>query len=107
MTYACPTREFVADTPLKITWLTKQGSPHHWKFSKVHTGQRFAHSFQPSVYDYIRKLCTKQAEVIKNHENDHVRNIGQGKARHRKYKGLKLDGSQAYNHSSDQATIVA
>jgi hypothetical protein len=27
----------------------KQGSPHNWKFLKVRTGPRFAHSFQPSV----------------------------------------------------------
>jgi hypothetical protein len=40
-------------------------------------------------------------EVIQNHENDHVHSIGQGKARHRKYKMLKLGGDQAYNHSSD------
>jgi hypothetical protein len=28
---------------------TKQGSPHHWKFSNLHTGLRFGHSF-PFVY---------------------------------------------------------
>jgi hypothetical protein len=27
----------------------KQNSKHHWKFSKVHTGLRFAHGFQTSV----------------------------------------------------------
>jgi hypothetical protein len=37
----------------------------------------------PYVYDYITKLCRKQAEVIRNHENEHVRDIGQGEARHR------------------------
>jgi hypothetical protein len=36
-----------------------------------------------------------------NHENDHVRSIGQGEARHRKYKRLKLNGGQAYDRSSD------
>jgi hypothetical protein len=49
----------------------------------------------PYVYDYITKLCRKQAGVIRNHENEHVRGIGQGKARHRKYKRLKLGGVQA------------
>jgi hypothetical protein len=39
----------------------------------------------PSVYDYITKLCSQQAEIIQNHENGHVRSIGQGEARHRKY----------------------
>jgi predicted proteasome-type protease len=30
-----------------------------------------------------------------------VRNIGQGEARHRKYKRLKLGGGQAYDRSND------
>jgi hypothetical protein len=54
----------------------------------------------PYVYDYIRKLCRKQAEVIQNHENEHVRSIGQGETRHRKYKSLN-GGGEAYNRSSD------
>jgi hypothetical protein len=32
----------------------------------------------PYIYDYITKLCRKQAEVIQNHENANVRIIGQG-----------------------------
>jgi hypothetical protein len=32
----------------------------------------------------------KQAEVIQNHANEHVRSIGQSEARHRKYKRLKM-----------------
>jgi hypothetical protein len=39
----------------------------------------------PFVYDYIIKLCGQQAEVIQNHDNENVRNIGQGEANHRKY----------------------
>jgi hypothetical protein len=35
-----------------------------------------------------------------------IRNIGQGEARHRKYKRLKLRGGQAYDRSSDW-TVVA
>jgi hypothetical protein len=50
----------------------------------------------PYVYDYITKLCMQQAEVIQNHENENVHNIGQDKTRHR----LKLGDSQAYDHSS-------
>jgi hypothetical protein len=34
-------------------------------------------------------------------ENEHVRSIGQGEARHRKYKRLKLGSGQAYDRSSD------
>jgi hypothetical protein len=52
------------------------------------------------VYDYITKLCRQQAQVIQNDENIHVRNIGQSEAEHRKYKGLKLGGGQAYDRSS-------
>jgi hypothetical protein len=32
--------------------------------------------------------------------NEHVRSIGQGEARHRKYKSLKLGGGQAYDRAS-------
>jgi hypothetical protein len=35
------------------------------------------------------------------YENEHVRGIGQGEARHKKYKRLKLGGGQAYDHSND------
>jgi hypothetical protein len=53
------------------------------------------------IYDYITKLCRQEAEVIQNHEKEHVRNIRQGEARHRKYKRLKLCGDQAYDCSSN------
>jgi hypothetical protein len=53
------------------------------------------------VYDYIRKLCKQQAEVVQNHENEHIRNIGQGKASHGKYESLELDSDKAYDCSSD------
>jgi hypothetical protein len=43
----------------------------------------------------------KQAEVIQNHENKNVRYIGQGEARHRKYKKLKLGGGHVCHCSSD------
>jgi hypothetical protein len=46
----------------------------------------------PYVHDYITKLCRQQAEVIQNHDNENVRNVGQGEARLRKYKRLKLGG---------------
>jgi hypothetical protein len=49
----------------------------------------------------ITKLSRQQAEVIQNHENVNVRNIGQGEARHRKYKRLKFGGGQAYDRSND------
>jgi hypothetical protein len=55
----------------------------------------------PYVYDYITKLCRQHAEVIQNHENENVHNIGQGEARHRNYKRLTLGGGQGYVRSSD------
>jgi hypothetical protein len=51
------------------------------------------------VYDYITKLWRRQAEVILNHENPNIPTIGQGEARHRKHKRLKLGGGQAYVRS--------
>jgi hypothetical protein len=67
-----------------------------------HTTVRDLHmAFQiPFVYNYITKLCRQQSEVIQNYVNENVRNIGQGEARHRKYKRLKLGGGQAYDRSS-------
>jgi hypothetical protein len=53
----------------------------------------------PYVYDYIIKLCRRQAEVILNHENTNVRAFEHGEARHRKHKRLKLGGGQVYDRS--------
>jgi hypothetical protein len=44
----------------------------------------------PYVYDYITKTCKQQTEVIQNHENENVRYIGQGEARHKIIRGLNL-----------------
>jgi hypothetical protein len=38
---------------------------------------------------------------MQNHENEHVRSIGQGEVRHRIYKNIKLGDDQAYKHSND------
>jgi hypothetical protein len=54
----------------------------------------------PYVYDCITKLCRKQAKIIHNHENENVRNIGQGETPHRKHKSLKLGGGHLYDRSS-------
>jgi hypothetical protein len=42
-----------------------------------------------------------ESAVTPNHKNEHLRCIGQGEARHRKYNRLKLSGSEAYDQSSD------
>jgi hypothetical protein len=53
------------------------------------------------VYDYITELCRIQAGVILNHVNTNVRGTAQYKARHRKYKRLKLGGGLVYDRSAD------
>jgi hypothetical protein len=47
------------------------------------------------------QMIRQQAEVIQNHDNENVRTIGQGEARHRKYRRLNLGGRQTYERSSD------
>jgi hypothetical protein len=57
-------------------------------------------AFQISyVYDYITKLCRKQAGIIHNHENENIPNIGQCETPHRKHKRLKLGGDYLYDRS--------
>jgi hypothetical protein len=81
---------------------SKQGPPHHWQISKEHHDSWYAYIPSNSIlYDYITKLCRQQAQVIQHHENIHVRNIGQGEARYRKYKTFKLGDGQAYDRSND------
>jgi hypothetical protein len=71
--------------PIKISVPAKQGSSHHWKFSNMHTIRDLRMAFNLLyLYDYVAKLCRQQAEVIQNHENEHVCSIGQGEAMHRK-----------------------
>jgi hypothetical protein len=97
MTYSCPTWEIAADTYLlKLQRMqnkvlhTTGNFPRCTPVSDLHMAFNL-----PYVPDYITKLCRKQAEVIQNHENEHVRGTGQGEARHRKYKRLKLGSGQA------------
>jgi hypothetical protein len=47
------------------------------------------------------------SKVIQNHDNEHVRSTGQGEARQREYKKLKLGGGQAYDRSSEKDAVVA
>jgi hypothetical protein len=100
MTYACPAWTLPADT-----YLLKLQSMQNKVLRTIGIFPRFtpvrylqAACNLPCVYDYITKLCRQRAEVIQNHENEHVRGIGQGEATHRR---LKLGGGQAYGRSSD------
>jgi hypothetical protein len=94
----------LTDRPTEATFEiaanVKQGSSQQWKFSKPLRGLHMAFNVQ-YLYDYITKLCQQQREVLQNHENDYDRSIGQGEARRRKYKRLKLGGGQAYDRCSD------
>jgi hypothetical protein len=95
MTYACPAWELAADTYL-LKWqrLKNKVLRTIGNFPRC-TQVRDLHTAFNLPYDYITKLCRQQAEVIQTHENQHVRSIGQGEARQRKYKNLKLGGGQA------------
>jgi hypothetical protein len=87
ITYACPAWELAADTYLlKLQRLPNKvlrtigNVPRCTPVRDMHTAFNL-----PYVYDCIIKLCRQQVEVIQNHENEHVRGIGQGEVRHRKY----------------------
>ncbi|PNF34077.1 hypothetical protein B7P43_G01168 [Cryptotermes secundus] len=103
MTYASPAWEFATDIHLiKLQRLQNKVLRTFGNFARRTPVRDLCMAFKiPYVYDYITKLCRKQAEVIQNHENENVRNIGQGEARHRKYERLKLGGGQAYDRSSE------
>jgi hypothetical protein len=103
MTYACPTWDFAADTHLmKLQCLQNKVLRTIGNFPRCTPVHELHKAFSiPYIYDYVTKLSMQQAEVIQNHENVNVRNIGQGKAWHRKYKRLKLGGGQAYDCSND------
>jgi hypothetical protein len=92
MTYACPAWEFAAETYLlKLQCLqnkvlrTNGNLPSSTLVRDMHV------AFQiPYVYDYITNLCRRQAEIIYNHENENVRNIGKAKPHTENIKGLNL-----------------
>jgi hypothetical protein len=82
MTYTCPAWEFAADTYLlKFQRLQKIVLRATGNFPRRTPVRQLRVAFKiPYVYDFITKLCRKQAEVIQNHVNPNVRNIGQGEA---------------------------
>jgi hypothetical protein len=109
MTYASPAWEFAAASHLiKLQRLqnrvlrTNGNFPRRTQVREMHMAFKI-----PYAYDYITKLCRQQAEVIQNHDNENVRNIGKGETRHRKHKRLKVGGGHAYDHSSDQTAVLA
>jgi hypothetical protein len=102
MTYVCPSSEFAADSHLlKLQRLQNGVLRTTGGLPRLTPTRVLPRTFQiPYVYDYITKICSKQAEVILNHDNINVRSIGKIEAQHRKYKRLKLGGGQAYDRSS-------
>jgi hypothetical protein len=101
MTYACPAWEFAAESHLlKLQRLQNRVLRTTGNFPRRTSVRELHVAFQiPYVYDFITKLCRQQAEIIENHDNENVGNIGQGEARHRKYKRLKLGGGHVYDRS--------
>jgi hypothetical protein len=51
MTYSSPAWELRRS--VEIAASAKQGSPHHWQFSKAHTGPRIEIFNIQYIYDYI------------------------------------------------------
>jgi hypothetical protein len=99
---ASPAWEFAANTHLlKFQRLQNKALCTTGNFLRSTPVRELHKAFNiPYIYDYITKLSRQQAEVKRNHENANVRHIGQGEARHRKHKRLKLCGGQAYDRSS-------
>jgi hypothetical protein len=85
ITHACPAWEFAVDTQLlKFQRLQNKVLRTIGKFLKCTPARELHLVFQVVyIYDYIMKLCRQQAEVIQNHENENIRCIGRGEARHR------------------------
>jgi hypothetical protein len=82
MTYAFLAWKFVAESHLlKLQRLQNLVLRNIGKFPRRTSVRDLNVVFQiPYVYDFIMKLCRQQIEVIQNHDNENVRNIGQGEA---------------------------
>jgi hypothetical protein len=82
MIYASPAWKFPANTHLlKLQHLHNKVLRATGNFPRRTPVRELPKAFNmPNIYDYITKLCKQQAEVIQNHENVNVRNIGQEKA---------------------------
>jgi hypothetical protein len=72
MTYACPAWELVADTYfLKLQRMQNKVLRAIGRFPRYSPVRYLYTAFNlPYVYDYITKLCRRQAEVVQNLENE-------------------------------------
>jgi hypothetical protein len=78
MTYAFPAWEFAADThPSKLQLLHNKALRTTGKFPRCTPVQA------PYIYDYIRKFCRQQSEIIENHENANFLDIRKCEGRHK------------------------
>jgi hypothetical protein len=75
MTYACPAWESAADTYLlKLQCMQNKVLRTIGNFPRSTTVRNLHRAFNlPYVYDYVTKLCRRKAQVIQNHNNEHVR----------------------------------
>jgi hypothetical protein len=82
MTYACPALELAADTDLlKLQRMKNKVLRTIGNFQRCTPVRDLHTAFNlPYVYNYITKLCRKQAEALKNLESEYFRGIGQGEA---------------------------
>jgi hypothetical protein len=86
----------------------KQNSPHHWKFSKAHTGSRFTLGFQNSVYIwYNRSMQAISGSHTKSWKWKCSQHWTRRTATQEIYKRLNLGGGQSYDRSSEETAVVA
>jgi hypothetical protein len=102
MIYACPAWKFAADSHLlDLQRLQYRVLRTTGNLPRSTPTRALNPAFQiPYIYDYIIKIFRKQAEVMQNHGNENVRNVGKDEAQHQKRKTLKLGGGLAYDLSS-------
>jgi hypothetical protein len=93
MTYACPAWEFAAETNLlKLQHLQNKVLRTIGNLPRCALVRDMNVAFQiPYVYE---------AEIVRNHENENIRTIGQGETPHRKHKRLRLGGGHLYDRLS-------
>jgi hypothetical protein len=92
MTYACNAWKLAADTyPLKLQLLQNKVLHPIGNFPRCTPVRDLHTAFNlPYVCDYTTNLCRQEAEVIQNHENEHLRGIGKEKPDIEIIRGLNL-----------------
>jgi hypothetical protein len=102
MTYVCPTWDFSG-----VTFLMNLQRLQNRVFRAIGKLNRptpvrdlYLASKITYMYDYITKLCRRQAEVILNKKNSNIYTIAQGEGRHRNHKWFKLGGCLVCNRTN-------